>query len=184
MQPDRHDLPDEALLLAYRHQDDRQALGVLYRRYAHLVLGLCLDYLKNREDARDAVMDIFEKAALKLRQQEVKTFRTWIYTVSRNHCLDLLRRRIKSTPREFFDEVFVESVPEDRLLEEQRIERLSEAIAELKPQQRECIVLFYLQGRSYEEVAVKTGFSGKEVKSHLQNGRRNLRNLLLQPDHE
>lgn len=175
---------DEELVQLFQVQQNRKALGLLYRRYAHLVLGLCLDYLKNREDAKDAVMDIFEKAGRKLADQTINNFRSWLFYVSRNHCIDILRKRIREVPLEFSEALFVESPGEDRLKEEDQIELLTAAIAALKPHQRDCISLFYLKGQSYEKVCERTGFSMKEVKSYLQNGRRNLKNILKQLEHE
>ncbi|MEL6359395.1 MAG: sigma-70 family RNA polymerase sigma factor [Bacteroidota bacterium] len=166
---------DRELLLAYRSSGDGQALAELYKRYAHLVLGLCLDYLKDREAARDATMDIFEKVAIKLKQTEVEYFKSWLFAVSKNHCLDCLRKQSKAAPLEFSEEIFVESEAEARLDENQRLEALREGLHQLKAHQRSCVVAFYLQGQTYEQVAEKTGFSLKEVKSYLQNGRRNLR---------
>lgn len=176
---------DEELVSLYVQQNDRRALGILFKRYAHLVLGLCLDYLKNREDARDAVMDIFEKTARKLPEQTVENFRPWLFFVSRNHCIDLLRKRLKQVAPEFSEGLFVESPDDDRPdIEERRIELLSEALSFLKPHQRDCITLFYLKGRSYEQVAQETGYTEKKVKSYLQNGRRNLQNILTRLEHE
>lgn len=177
---------DEELVSFFTQQNNRRALGILFQRYAHLVLGLCLDYLKNREDARDAVMDIFEKAARKLPEQTVEKFRPWLFFVSRNHCIDILRKQLKKVSPEFSEGLFVESAGEDRPIdkEERRIELLSEALSSLKPHQRDCIRLFYLKGQTYEQVAQQTGYSQKEVKSFLQNGRRNLQNILTRLEHE
>lgn len=177
---------DEELVELYTQQNNRRALGMLFQRYAHLVLGLCLDYLKDREDARDAVMDIFEKTARKLPGQQVERFRPWLFYVSRNHCIDRLRRQLKKVSPEFSEVLFVESAGGERLndVTEQRIELLSEALSTLKPHQRDCVNLFYLKGKSYEEVAQETGFPEKTVKSYLQNGRRNLKNILIRLEHE
>jgi len=175
---------DEDLVRLFQKHDNRQALGMLFKRYSHLVLGLCLDYLKNREDAKDAVMDIFEKTARKLSNQNISNFKSWLFYVSRNHCIDLIRKRLKQVPAEFSEAFIVESMDEDRPIEEKQIELLSEALSALKPHQRNCISLFYLQANSYEQVAEKTGFTIKEVKSYLQNGRRNLKNILTKLDHE
>ncbi|MCB0628812.1 MAG: sigma-70 family RNA polymerase sigma factor [Saprospiraceae bacterium] len=175
---------DEELVQLFQQQHNRKALGLLYRRYAHLVLGLCLDYLKNREDAKDAVMDIFEKAGRKLPEQSVTNFRPWLFYVSRNHCIDILRKKLKQVPVEFSEAIFMESAGEDRPIEENQIELLTAAIAALKPHQRDCITLFYLKGYSYEKVSKLTGFSDKEVKSYLQNGRRNLKIIINKLEHE
>ncbi|PHN03725.1 RNA polymerase sigma factor [Flavilitoribacter nigricans] len=177
---------DEELVSLYTKKHNRRALGTLFQRYSHLVLGLCLDYLKNREDARDAVMDIFEKVARKLPDHPVDQFRPWLFFVSRNHCIDILRKQLKKASAEFSEGLFVESAGADRPIdkEERRIELLSEALSSLKPHQRDCITLFYLKGHSYDQVAQQTGYSEKEVKSYLQNGRRNLQNILTRLEHE
>lgn len=177
---------DEELVTFFTQKHNRRALGILFQRYSHLVLGLCLDYLKNREDARDAVMDIFEKTARKLPDQSIEKFRPWLFFVSRNHCIDILRKQLKKVSPEFSEGLFVDSAGADRLSnkEERRIELLSEALSSLKPHQRDCITLFYLKGNSYEQVAQQTGYSIKKVKSFLQNGRRNLQNILTRLEHE
>lgn len=169
------DSSDRDLILDYRTHGESRALAVLYKRYAHLVLGLCLDYLKDKEAAKDATMDIFEKVAGKLKVTEVEYFKSWLFTVSRNHCLDVLRRQTREAPVEFSEAIFMESTSDDRLKDNQRLEALREGLYQLKAHQRSCVVGFYLQGQTYEQVAEHTGYTVKEVKSYLQNGRRNLR---------
>jgi RNA polymerase sigma-70 factor (ECF subfamily) len=178
------ELTDEQLIARYRENEERAALGVLYKRYAHLVLGCCLDYLKQREDAKDATMDIFAKLTEKLKSHQVENFRPWLFFVSRNHCLDLLRKRIRAHPEEISDHLFVESDETFRLDEEKQLEMLTDAIRELRGEQRQCIRLFYLQGQSYQQVVENTGFTQKQVKSYLQNGRRNLKITLTKWQHE
>lgn len=178
---------DEELVRLFTEQQHRRALGILYKRYAHLVLGLCLDYLKHRQDAQDAVMDIFEKITAKLPQHRVEKFRPWLFFVSRNHCIDLLRKQLHKVDPEFSDALFVESASADRLDKDQterRIELLTEALSTLKPHQRDCVILFYFKEQSYDQIAQQTGYSNKEVKSFLQNGRRNLKNILIKLEHE
>ena len=172
-----HDTSDQELVKAFCADDRREALGVLYQRYGHLVIGLCLDYLKNREEAKDATMDIFEKVTLKVCKQPIETFKAWLFYTSRNHCIDKLRKRIREREKklEIKPESVVESVGEDRPLSEERLSQLPEALAALPAEQATCIKLFYLQGKSYAEVADTTGYDLKKVKSYLQNGRRNLR---------
>ena len=104
-----------------------------------------------------------------------KGLKSWLFTVSRNHCLDILRKQAKMTSVGFSEIIFVESEEEDRHEEEERLEQLRGALHALKEHQRTCVVAFYLQGQNYEQVAEKSGFTMKEVKSYLQNGRRNLR---------
>ncbi len=64
---------DESFLKQYRLSGNLEVLGNLYSRYMHLVYGVCLKYLKNRDDAKDAVMQIFEKLISELRRIRDKT---------------------------------------------------------------------------------------------------------------
>ena len=171
------DTSDQELINAFCADDRREALGVLYQRYGHLVIGLCLDYLKDREEAKDATMDIFEKVTLKVCQQPIETFRAWLFYTSRNHCIDKLRKQIREREKkmEIKPAPVVESISKERPLSEERLSELPAALAALPAEQATCVKLFYLRGKSYAEVADSTGYDLKKVKSYLQNGRRNLR---------
>lgn len=173
----KQEISDQELVRAYCTDNRREALGILYRRYGHLVVGLCLDYLKNREAARDATMDVFEKVTLKVCRQPIETFKAWLFYTSRNHCIDLLRKQIRERDRllKINMEEGVESGEAQRPLSEERLTELPTALAALPPEQAECIKLFYLRGQSYAQVAATTGYELRKVKSYLQNGRRNLR---------
>ena len=173
-------LTDLQLVAVFCEREDRRALGELYRRYGHLVVGLCLDYLKDREAAKDATMDIFERVSTRVCRQAIETFRAWLFYTSRNYCVDLLRKRVRERERseEFMATQLMESTPAERPLSEGHLEQLPAALARLPAAQARCLKLFYLQNKSYAEVAELTGLAPKAVKSHLQNGRRNLRNHL------
>lgn len=177
---------DLELVDAFCREDKRAALGILYTRYGHLVVGLCLDYLKDREAARDATMDIFEKVNLKVCNQPIKTFRGWLFYTSRNYCIDLLRKQVRERERaeKISSSVAVESETGERPLSEARLEHLPRALAKLPEGQARCVRLFYLAGHSYAQVCEKSGYDLKQVKSYLQNGRRNLRIHLEKLDHE
>lgn len=177
---------DLELVEAFCQKDERAALGILYQRYGHLVVGLCLDYLKDREAARDATMDIFEKVTLKVCNQPIETFRGWLFYTSRNYCIDQLRKRVRERERaeKISLSTVMESVEVERPLSEARLEHLPQALAKLSEGQARCVRLFYLGGHSYAQVCEKTGYDLKKVKSYLQNGRRNLRIHLENMDHE
>jgi RNA polymerase sigma-70 factor (ECF subfamily) len=177
---------DLELVSAFCQQDEKRALGILYQRYGHLVVGLCLDYLKDREAARDATMDVFEKVTLKVCNKPIETFRAWLFYTSRNHCIDLLRKKIREREKaqQIAGETFVESVEDERPLSEIRLTQLPEALVTLSTEQASCVRLFYLKGLSYAQVCEKTGYDLKKVKSYLQNGRRNLRIKLEKMAHE
>lgn len=151
-------------------------------RYTLLLLGVCMKYLKNEEEAKDCVQQVFLKAITEIPKYRVEFFKAWIYMVTKNHCLMRLRdsqgkREIEikdvhvRTPDETYDSTQI--FEKDQLLNE-----MSVALEQLNNEQKQCIILFYLEKRSYQEIADRTGFSLMQVKSHIQNGKRNLKNLL------
>lgn len=132
--------------------------------------------MKNREESQDAVMDIYETISQKLLVAEVQHFKSWLYMVSKNHCLMILR---KNNP-EINATVFMESpdvshLKEEKLNLEKDLSALELCIEELKAEQKECVELFFLQKNSYQQVVEKTNIELKKVKSHIQNGKRNLK---------
>jgi RNA polymerase sigma-70 factor (ECF subfamily) len=177
---------DEALLEAYRKLGEPEYLAELYRRHLHLALGVCMKYLKDVTAAQDAVADVFEKLAKDLRDREVEQFKPWLYTVTKNHCLQLLRKEQVQVGRTKEYTQFLESVmeteEEPHLHKEDEkellLQRLETSIEALNPDQRQCIVLFYLEGKSYKEIVDQMGLTDMQVKSHIQNGKRNLKNLI------
>lgn len=167
---------DEDLINDYRHGNDPEALAILYDRYIHLVYGVCLKYHHDREKAQDATMQVFEKLIQLLKTHEIKSFRAWLYSTAKNHCLMQLRKKddvIKIDGYLFMDSA-EESHPIDDL-DELKLQVLENCLQELKYQQKQCVQLFYLQNNNYEEIVKITGFGLKKVKSYLQNGRRNLK---------
>ncbi len=85
------DSTDEELLQLFDRNGSLDTLGVLYSRYMHLVYGVSLKYLGNREDAKDVVMQIFEKLIIDLPGQEVRNFKSWLYVLTKNYCLMQIR---------------------------------------------------------------------------------------------
>lgn len=174
---------NEQLLAVYQKTEDTAIVGMLYKRYAHKVLGLCLNYLKNLQDAEDAVMELFLHLTDELKKHEIQNFEPWLFFVCRNHCLKKLRKNLSKKNEDIAainEDIFVELVEEkDHNKEEERLEALSDAVNQLKEDQKRCIVLFFFEKKSYREIEAQTSYSLKEVKSHIQNGKRNLKNLLI-----
>lgn len=177
-------LTDEQLIARYSRSGDAECLGVLYERYTHLVFALCMKYLGNDAEAEDMVMLVFEKLFTELRKSEVSNFRGWLYTVAKNQCLMHLRRhrtaeKDKTVLLQLLTAEIMETegaghpIPgEDR---DGDLLVLESAILQLNEAQKKCIELFYLREQSYKEVSDDTGYPLNEVKSHIQNGKRNLR---------
>lgn len=163
-------------MLEYRKTGDSKLIGDLYNSYLHLVYGLCLKYLKSREESQDATMNIYEKISEKLLSAEVQHFKSWLYKVSKNHCLMELR---KANPEKNAHVVMendaVLHLNDEEDIMESRLSALDECMDELKDEQKECVKLFFLEKKSYNEVNNLTGIELKKVKSHIQNGKRNLK---------
>ena len=173
---------DAELVSRYKLYAEKQAVGELYKRYTHLVLGMCINYFKDKDVAKDAAFQIFEKLFTELKKREIENFRIWLSFVTRNYCISELRKRKTQLMREAeYQQAFNENVEQDSenvIQKEQQIEQLEKALTSLNPFQQKCIELFYLKKMSYNQIVDTTGFSVNEVKSHIQNGKRNLKLLL------
>ncbi|WP_429398805.1 RNA polymerase sigma factor [Mucilaginibacter lappiensis] len=167
---------DDELLSIYRSSGDVAVLGQLYERYMPLVYGVCLKYLKDEELAKDAVMGIFEELVTKVKQHDISIFRSWLYVLGRNYCLMQLRAG-KKLETVALDEVmeFTPLLHPDDNNREEAYNALERCIDKLTGAQKQSIDLFYLKEKCYKEVADVTGFSLNEVKSYIQNGKRNLK---------
>jgi RNA polymerase sigma-70 factor (ECF subfamily) len=174
---------DLELIAEYKNTENKLFIGILYKRYSHLVLGLSLKYLKNEDEAKDAVMQIFEKLFKDLLKHQVEFFKSWLYTYSKNFCLMIIRTRQSKLKKEIELEnnadLFMETESGLHLNKAEEKEKqfvaLENAINDLKDEQKKCIDLFYLKEKSYVEIAEITGFTINEVKSYIQNGKRNLK---------
>ncbi len=169
---------DSELLAVYRSTADIGALGDLYARYTSLVYGVCVKYLKDREESRDAVMQIFEKLVTTLREHEVVHFKSWLYVTARNHCLMQLRTRKGRYFEEISPDLMENDVslhPDDGPELEANLSKLEDCIRKLVPEQQMCVSLFYLQQKCYKEIVKVTGYDDNKVKSYIQNGKRNLK---------
>jgi RNA polymerase sigma-70 factor (ECF subfamily) len=178
----KEELPDEVLLERYRSSEDPGILGELYKRYMHLVFGLCLKYLQNREDASDAVMQVFEKLITEVPRHDIQNFRSWLYVMAKNHCLMQIRAdrsRDKKMERWIKDqEDYMEFYPDLHPIDEAGDDGypgLKECMENLKQEQKTCVELFYFQHKSYREIAQTLEMEEKKVKSYLQNAKRNLK---------
>ena len=148
----------------------------------HLVFGVCLKYLKNREESQDAVMQIFEKIVVSIATGEVDNFKSWLYVVSKNHCLMKLRssRHKQESRQEDNSAAHVENTlilhhDDSEEVMESNLSKLDECLEKLKTEQKICVQLFYLEKKSYVEIVNQTKFDLKKVKSYIQNGKRNLK---------
>jgi RNA polymerase sigma factor (sigma-70 family) len=169
---------DAELVQLYKKKPDTEIVGELYKRYSLMVFGLCYKYLKDEDNARDAVSEIFELILKKLRTHEVLFFRSWLFMVSKNY---LMRKKGNKKMPEILE---IEKIPEKFMenredlslyIRERESTLLQQAMERLNEDQRICIELFYLRQKPYQEVAFTTGYDLNKVKSCIQNGKRNLK---------
>jgi len=175
---------DLELIKLYQQTADLAYLGELYERYSSLVYGISLKYLKDREESKDAVMQIFEKLIVELKNKEINNFKAWLHVVAKNYCLMWLRSNKEKGSKvgfndqienentnlqEHIDESFNKNNNENKLI------ALESAIGELSDEQKLCIDLFFMQNKSYKEISEITGFDLKKIKSYIQNGKRNMK---------
>ncbi|MBL0131519.1 MAG: sigma-70 family RNA polymerase sigma factor [Chitinophagaceae bacterium] len=176
------DLTDQELLEQFYADHNNEWLGILLQRYTLLLLGVSMKYLKNEEEAKDSVQQIFLKVIQELQKYKVEFFKSWLYMVAKNHCLMKIRERQGKITAEINDKLTTKPEEETDLQaiadNEQTLELMELSLKELNREQQQCVTLFYLHKKSYQEVSAETGYSLLQVKSHIQNGKRNLKILI------
>ncbi len=191
---DNQEVPDFELLQRFRETHDLSYLGDLFNRYSHLVYGISLNYLNDYDESKDTVLEIFDKLTGLSFDKNIVNFKAWLFSMTKNYCIDKLRKKKRDKEVLCYydfsenDSQFMECGEFERLLneneQEEKLLNLESGIKQLSMEQRTCIKLFYLENKSYREIFEITGYSLKEVKSFIQNGKRNLRNFLIDQNAE
>ncbi len=175
-------MSDQELLDRFHADHNNEWLGILLERYTLLLLGVCMKYLKNEDDAKDSVQQVFLKVIQELQKYRVEYFKSWIYMVAKNHCLMKLRDSQGKIAKEINEQVMAAPEAQDdrqTLMDnELALDVMEVSLKELSTEQEQCVTLFYLQKRSYQDISEITGYSMLQVKSYIQNGKRNLRILI------
>lgn len=173
-------ISDDELLNNFYRDKDNHWLGVLFERYTLLLFGVSMKYLRNEEEAKDAVQQVFLKAITELHKYEVQYFKSWLYMIARNHCLMRLRHKsgnVNIEGQNIIDDTDPQEI-QKHTEKDKRLDLMNDSLSELSAEQKQCVTLFYLDKKSYQQIADETGFTVMQVKSYIQNGKRNLRNLL------
>ncbi len=175
-------MTDSELLEKFYARKDNQLLGILLERYTLLLFGVCMKYLKNEDDAKDSVQQVFLKVIAELHKYKVEYFKSWIYMVAKNHCLMKLRDRHGKIPAVLNEQsIAIETEDPSKqsyIDKDKTLDAMAQALEELNDEQKRCVTLFYLDKRSYQEIVDRTGYSMMQVKSYIQNGKRNLKILI------
>lgn len=177
------ELSDQELIDMFQNGSNLQSIGILFNRYIDLVYGVCLKYLKSPQDSEDAVMQIFELINRKLKTHTVENFRPWLHVVSKNYCFETIRKRknkltIVHDENIMHSEALLHHDDEFEFDLDNATNGLSDCMEKLPLKQNQAIDMFYLQGKSYQEIAILTGETKNRVRSFIQNGRRNLKNCM------
>jgi RNA polymerase sigma-70 factor (ECF subfamily) len=169
---------DKELVAEFSSTLDIQFAGELYNRYADLIYGVCLKYLKHPENAQDSAVAVFEELVAKIPKHSIENFKGWLYMLTKNHCL----MRIRSGKRAYTVNIDAELMQSedpmhlDGVLEkEENLVQLEYCMGELAIEQRQAVALFYIEGKCYNEISALTGIEWNKVRSYIQNGRRNLK---------
>ncbi len=182
----KNDLSDSELIRKFREEDNISCFEKLFVRYSHLIFCVCLKYLKNVEESKDTTMEIFEKIFADLKKFEVANFKGWLYAITRNCCHYKIRKKIVTCVLDAAIEknqtMFMEFSAFDTLINERefQMQQLEKAFAKLKENQQSCLRLFFYEKKSYIQISEETGYTEAQVKSYIQNGKRNLKNYLIQ----
>lgn len=152
-------------------------LGELYSRYIELVYGVCLKYIKEPEDAKDCVLNIFEELVTKVKKYDIDHFKGWLYQLTKNHCLMRLRSDKKNPIHGDADVMHLSenNHPDSVFEQEEHLNDMEQCIEQLPDEQKNSIRLFYLERKCYKDIAEITYADINKVRSFIQNGRRNLK---------
>ncbi len=178
-------LSDEELVSQFKREGDKSVFAELFKKHVKVVYGTCLFYLQDKDEAQDATMLLFEKLLIEVKQREINNFKGWLSFVVRNHCISIIRKNksyqknIKSYYEFEYEEPNLENEEKiNSINDEALIEHLNSCLPQLKDKQRICLELFYLKSKSYHDIANETSFTINEIKSYIQNGKRNLKLLI------
>jgi RNA polymerase sigma-70 factor (ECF subfamily) len=172
-------LSDEEVLSLYKDSGDAEYFGKLYNRYIPLLYGIGLKYLNDTANAEDAVMQLFEILLPKITQYDISNFRIWIYSVMKNHCLQILRNENREIIADFNTEIVetdeILHLFDESINDREKKELVKRCIKQLPVEQRIAIIRFFMEEMSYTDIADTTEYNLKQVKSYIQNGKRNLK---------
>jgi len=170
---------DEELLAEFKKSGNSDYFGELYNRYTPLLYGVCLKYLNDADRAQDAVMQLFENLLPKVSNYEIGVFRTWLHSVVKNHCLQILRKESREISVDFNVNIMesddILHLLDDEEPDSERMEALKHCMEKLPVEQKVSITSFFMEEMSYADIVESTGYTLSRVKSYIQNGKRNLK---------
>ncbi|MBN1965205.1 MAG: sigma-70 family RNA polymerase sigma factor [Anaerolineae bacterium] len=171
-------------------QGDQDAFGQLVEHYQHAAYNLAYRMLGNAEEAQDAAQEAFMRAYANLHRYDIeRSFKTWLLSITSNHCIDRLRKR-RLTWLSIDDEdqalpsmslVSDEPTPEQAYVNDERSAAMQALLAQVPPDYRTVIILRYWYDMSYTEIAETLETTESAIKSRLFRARQALGQLLEEP---
>ena len=175
---------DQDLITKYKEKPNRKYIDVLYKRYSHIVFGVALKYLKNKESAEDTTISIFSSISNDIINQNITNLKAWLYTKTKNNCLNQInKKKINEISLDNLSIELGEDESSYKLDSEEKLNLVNETLNKLKPEQKKCLELFFFEKKSYEQIASEMKMDTKKIKSYIQNGKRNMKNILLSEGH-
>jgi RNA polymerase sigma-70 factor, ECF subfamily len=168
----------------FRRTGDIQIITGLYQKYAHLVYGVCLKYLKNRSAAISAVKNILEEITVTAQKQDIPNFKGWLYVSTKNYCIKELKANGGSeAPSSLWkneEKKIIKSGFELHPLDNDTIthDSLLDCMKRLTDQQKQCVNLFYSKKKCYREIAQALSIDEAAVKKHIFTSKQNLKNCM------
>ena len=165
---------DENIILEYKVTKNKRILAPLFKKYNEKLFGVAFYYLHERESAMDAVMEAYEVVFKTIDTKDITYYKGWLMSICKNICLKKIRDEKKFSELKDNSDISVEN-EDEAVYSNETIEKILEFIPRLKENQRVCIEDFYLKGKSYDDISTSYEMTFKEVKSYIQNGKRNLK---------
>ncbi len=165
-------LTDEEVIKRYLETSERKYYSILYDRYSNKVFGKCISLLKSESKAEDATQDIFIKILLNLSKFSGKSkFSTWVYSITYNYCIDLIRRK-KKDPSVLMDNIADSHDPieevEDQFLLETNIKRLKIILEEIPVGDKSILLMKYQDSLSIKEIGEMLDKSESAIKMKIK----------------
>jgi RNA polymerase sigma-70 factor (ECF subfamily) len=171
-------IPDDRSLVILAKEGNERAFGELVKRYQQFIIRQAYAYLGDNESAKDAAQEVFVKAYEGLPYLENdQVFKSWLYRICRNHCLNLARRRKIENSHQIESPAVEKSNLDTKLILRKGIKRLDES-------SREILILRYYHDMRYDEIAAFLDIPPSNVKIRLFRAKKTLKAVLRESGHE
>ncbi len=172
-------MPDEDVIKEYLKTQNSAYFDVLYKRYSGKIYGKSISLLKNEAKAADATQEIFMKILLNLSKFSGKSrFSTWIYSITYNFCIDLIRRE-KKDPSILVDDISrshdKEEDVNDSFLLEMKVKRLKVILEEIPTMDKSILLMKYQDELSIKEISEMIAKSESAVKMKIKRAKQKFR---------